>query len=314
MYQNILVPVDGSPFGEQALPLALSLARRAGAVLHLVRVHVSIVPMYGRYGMIADAELERIAREQEKDYLEQLVRRLPAGKGVRVQSAFLEGAIPDAIQQHAESVVADLVVMSTHGYGPLSRFWLGSVADHLVRRLPRPLLLVRPQEKSPDFAQEPAFKRVLLPLDGTPEAEQILEPAVALGSLTQADYVLLQSLAPVLITAGPALPWGINMGPVQMQEFQALEAENATKAQAYLNTIAERLRARSLHVETRVTVCEQPVTAILEEAEQRPVDLIALETHGRHGLERLFLGSVADKIIRGATTPVLLHRRPAQAR
>lgn len=315
MYQNILVPVDGSPFAEHALPLALGLVRRSGAVLHVIRVHVSMVPLYGsgRYGMIADAELDRIARLQEQDYLEQLVRRLPAAPNVRVSTTFVDGSISDAIEQHAESVDADLVVMSTHGYGPLSRFWLGSVADRLVRQLPRPMLLVRPQEKLPDFSGEPVFKRLLLPLDGTPEAERIIEPAVALGRLMQADFVLLQSIAPVLITAGPALPWGINMGPVQTEQFQALQAENEAKAQAYLHTIAERLRSQSLHVETQVTVCEQPATAILDGVQQQAIDLIALETHGRHGLERMFLGSVADKIIRGATTPVLLHRSPPAA-
>src|SRR5438067_676921 len=93
---------------------------------------------------------------------------------------------------------ADLVVMTTHGRGPLGRLWLGSVADALVRDLAMPLLLVRPQETAPDFKREPLLKHLLLPLDGSPLAEQMLEPAVALGTLMEADYTLLRVIKPVV--------------------------------------------------------------------------------------------------------------------
>ena len=73
-------------------------------------------------------------------------------------------------------------------------------------------------------------------------------------------------------------------------------------------TPVRQLRARGLQVQTKVDVAEQPASAILEDAETVPTDIIAIETHGRGGLSRLFLGSVADKVVRGAHVPVLLHR------
>lgn len=203
----------------------------------------------------------------------------------------------------------DLVVMTTHGRGALGRFWLGSVADELVRDLPMPLLLVRPEEAPPDLGRQPVPKHMLLPLDGSQFAEQMLEPAIALGSLMDADYTLLRVIKPVW-------PGGYDFhGSSLGQEAQSLldqidraQEQLRKEAEEYLRRVAERLRERSLRVRTQVQVADQLAVAILKEGKVPAIDLIALEAHGRRGLSRLFLGSVADKIIRGASLPVLVHR------
>jgi nucleotide-binding universal stress UspA family protein len=196
----------------------------------------------------------------------------------------------------------DLVVMTTHGRGPFSRFWLGSVADEFLRRAPVPVLLVRPQETKPDLGREPALRHVLVPLDGSPLAEQILGPAVSLGSLTRADYTLLRVVPPPMFGVYDA--GGFAISPVEEPSLE----EQRSHAEAYLDKVAERLRAKSLPVRTQVIVGRQPSEAILEEAQTQAIDLIALATHGLQGLQRLLLGSVADKVIRGASIPVLVYR------
>jgi nucleotide-binding universal stress UspA family protein len=87
-----------------------------------------------------------------------------------------------------------------------------------------------------------------------------------------------------------------------------LHRQESVEAQAYLDRIAERLRAQSLTVQTRVVGHDKPAAAILDDAQKNAVDLIALATSGRGGLKRLLLGSVADKVVRGAVTPVLVYR------
>ena len=181
MYRSILVPLDGSTFGEQALPLALSIARRAGASLQVVHVHVPLMP-YDESLLTIDPRLNEQARESERAYLDAVVERLSRIAPVPVTSALLEGPVAEALYEHTVTAGTNLVVLTTHGRGPLARFWLGSVADELVRRLPMPILLVRPQETVPDLAGEPVLQRMLIPLDGSEFAEQILEPAMALGS------------------------------------------------------------------------------------------------------------------------------------
>jgi nucleotide-binding universal stress UspA family protein len=298
MYRSLLVPLDGSDFGEHALPLALSLARRLGVPLRVVHVHVSPWGVYGELGGQYDETTDRILRERDRAYLDAVVQRLAAAADVPLSSALLDGPVADAIGWHATAAESGLLVMTTHGRGPLARFWLGSVADALVRQASIPILLVQPKEAPPDLAQEPVLGRVLIPLDGSELAEQILEPALALGAATQAEYTLLRVVQPMK----PG-------GHIQLlKQLQDLHRQDWTEAQEYLERSTERLRSRALTVQTRVVSHDQPAAAILGDASAHGADLIALATQGRGGLKRLLLGSVADKVLRGAATPVLVYR------
>jgi nucleotide-binding universal stress UspA family protein len=199
--------------------------------------------------------------------------------------------------------------MATRGRGPLGRFWLGSVADRLVRQASIPIVLVQPKDVAPDLVIEPMIRRVLIPLDGSELAEQILEPALALGQAIPAEYTLLRVVKQMTPASyDPANKRVSGLRESHMKQLQELDRQHWTEAQEYLERAAERLRARSLTVQTRVVAHEQPAAAILDDAQQHPVDLIALATHGRGGLKRLLLGSVADKVLRGATIPVLVYR------
>jgi nucleotide-binding universal stress UspA family protein len=298
MYHSVMVPLDGSPFGEHALPYALNIARQTGAQLHLA--HVYIVPP-PESGDVVDAEL----RAHEQAYLESLVPRVQPHSPGPITTIQLDGSIATELHNYALAIKADLVVMTTHGRGAISRFWLGSVADKLVRQLPMPVLLVRPHEPAPDFVHAPVFKQILIPLDGSALAEQILPYALALGRLTQAEYTLLQAIPPMVRAYGTEL-YGAGW------DDQVLE-QARTNARAYLDGVAAPLRAEGLRVRT-VVVDEFPVGAILEYARAQAVDLIALATHGRSGVARWLLGGVADKVVRGATLPVLLYRPQSEAR
>jgi nucleotide-binding universal stress UspA family protein len=308
MFRNILVPLDGSMFGEHALPIAVSIARRAGAQVHLVHVHVPVAPVFGEYRAGTENTFDPALKRAGQVYLDKLVKRL--ANGVAVTPTLLEGtSIGAAIQEHAASVAADLIVMTTHGRGPLARAWLGSVADDLVRRTPLPLLLVRPQDSRPNVGAEIAIKHVLVPLDGSPFAEGVLAPVLDLGGLTRADYTLLRVLRPALAAGfyDVTYPGGGWLDAALLKEMEALDEKERRQATAYLQGIADHLRARSVQVQTQVTVDENPAVAILKEAKEHAADLIALETHGRAGLPRLVLGSVADKVLRGTSIPVLVH-------
>jgi nucleotide-binding universal stress UspA family protein len=314
MIRSILVPLDGSAFGEHALPLALSVARRAGAALQLVHVHVPPAPLYSEglvpYEKVWDAKFV----EQSRKYLDDASRRLAGvSTSVRVEPVLMEGAVPEAVLERVKSTAVDLVVMTTHGRGALARAWLGSIADELVRRLTIPLLLVRPNEAAVNLKAEPVLRRLLVPLDGSELAERILEPAVALGTLMDAEYRLLRIVKPVVFGGYTPIEPGMGsmIDPTLVKELDNLHKDEERRAQAYLDQVAERLRGRSLRVQTHVVTADQVAAGILTEAQGTRTDAIALETHGRRGLPRLFLGSVADKVLRGAHVPILLQR-PAE--
>jgi nucleotide-binding universal stress UspA family protein len=176
------------------------------------------------------------------------------------------------------------------------------VADTLVRRLPIPALLVRPHDEALDLLEsvhEHVFQHVLIPLDGSALAEAIVERAVGLGMLMDAEYTLLQVLDLPTIGYAPALH-------ATGADERILEQWRG-EAQSYLDRVAEQLRARGLRVRAH-TVIGSPASAILGYAREYAVDAIAIATHGRGGLARVLLGSVADAVLRGAGVPVLLFR------
>jgi nucleotide-binding universal stress UspA family protein len=183
------------------------------------------------------------------------------------------------------------------------------VADRLVRQSAIPILLVRPHEEEVDLTRETKFGHVLVPLDGSPLAEQILDPAIALAAGTSAKITLLvvaHQFTPD--DDAPDSGRGSGIRPELLKQLQDADRQARASAEKYLNELVERLKTRSLPVETRVVSHVQPATAILNEASDQGIDLIALATHGRGGLRRVLLGSVADKVLRGATTPVLVYR------
>jgi nucleotide-binding universal stress UspA family protein len=313
VYRTILLPLDGSLFSEHALPLALETARRANAVLHVVHVYEPDEVWrdyedYTPFRFEGEPEYDAVYENEERG----LVRRylawvagLAAGRGVRAETALLDldggGDVAGAIGRYAAQARADLVAMATHGRGGLSRAWLGSVADAVVRESGLPVLLVRPPAQSrPDPYAAPTFAHVLVPLDESGEAEEVLGPATTLGSLWNARYTLL-TVVPLPLAMGTVTP-----APVLDEREEAARMGGA--AQVYLERVADRLRRDGHEVDTRLTLETNVADAITFEASQLEADLIALSTHGRSGLTRLVMGSVAAEVVRTAKTPVLVYR------
>jgi nucleotide-binding universal stress UspA family protein len=301
MYRSICVPLDGSPFAEQALPLALEIARGAGAIVQVALVHHPVPALATAMEVPEiEAQLDQEARAREQVYLSGIVERMRKTVNVPVTSALLDGAVSEALQSHMESSGTDLVVMTTHGRGPMSRFWLGSVADHLMRVLHIPILMVRPMVET---TPPPEIKRILLALDGSPFSEQAIASATMLGRPFNAEYALMMVVEPPVPIADPS---GLMIVPTSANSEKALQAA-ATK---YLDGVAARLRQDGLSVTTHPTEGPAAASTIIAQADALKADLIVLASHGAGGFERLVVGSVADKVIRGSTHATLIVRPP----
>lgn len=302
MFRSILVPLDGSAFGAHALPVLLSIARKAQSEIHLVHVHVPVIPSPAVDGTptyyVSQWEME--VRDQEKEYLASLRERLSAETGLAVHTALLDGPVVDSLVAYAAASRVDAVVMATHGRGGASRAWLGSVADGLVRRCTTPVLLVRPLEKESDPPMQ-ELQRILVPLDGSALAEAILAPAVGLARLTGARLTLLRVVSPAAVIARPASPSAARVNEVVVERRR-------TEAVEYLDRVAGGIREIGVEVEPMTWMHPQPALGILEYAADRDFDVIAMATHGRGGWSRVALGSVSDKVLRGGKTPVLMQR------
>ncbi len=303
---SILVPLDGSTLAEQALPLATRIAQRTGSKLRLGLVHQPPVARLDTLGPRAVASLDLAIRKTERSYLRGVQARLRE-QGVRLSSAVvLTGTVGPAIATYVSELGIDLVVMATHGRGGLRRAWLGSVADSLIRHLEVPVLLVRPAEDGGSPRVSPKADQILVPLDGSPLAENALNPAARLAPVWNAELTLLQVVVPV------PLPTDLSL-PIPTQYDAELTALSRTQAQDYLDSAADRLRGDGLRVTAAAVIGWNPAETILSAAGSGRVRMVALATHGRSGLRRLMLGSVADKLVRGADVPVLVYRSGARA-
>jgi nucleotide-binding universal stress UspA family protein len=314
MDKSVLVPLDGSEFSEHALPLAVDIVRKAGGTLHLCHVRAPIAPVYSETPLFVQDDLpQRMAAAESarlQAYLDGVASRIrKAAPGIVVTTNLQEGEPALTLEKHAEVAGIDLVVMTSHARGALGRFWLGSVADELLRHLAAPILLVRPVANPPQVGAEVLPRQIMVPLDGTPLAEQMVRPAAELAKLCNAGLALVRVVKPVVAMSPPM--GGTSMGQMAAElvdRLTTVQKELRKEALTYLEGVAAPLRAEGFHVLTRVTRDEQPAVAILNEAELEGAGLVALATHGRRGLSRLVLGSVADKVVRAAKMPVLLCR------
>jgi nucleotide-binding universal stress UspA family protein len=198
MFRTVLVPLDGSPFAEQALPWALSIARQAGATLDLVRGHVLYALKTPASAWVPyDPEMEAECKQEEELYLDSTALWLTAVSPVPIHTAVVPGLEAGGILKRARAVQADLIVMTTHARGPLGRLFLGSMATEIVRRSAIPVLLIHSREPAPGLIPEPSPQRLLIPLDGSALAEQALGPATDLARLLEVPCCLMRAVGPL---------------------------------------------------------------------------------------------------------------------
>lgn len=301
MLNLIVVPVDGSRFAEAALPHARRLAVAAGGAIRLVMVH-HILPTWSPALGFPDAgaSLDQETRAREEHYLTTLGAAEAAASGRPVSTALVDGSPGDALVRHVAEAGAGLVVMATHGRGPASRFWLGSTTDYVLRHVAVPVLAVRPESHG-EVASLRSGEKILVPIDASDLSESVVVPAAELARLLDASLLLLSVVEPAIGSMDPSLPFPSALDPA------AIETQRA-EAEARLERIATPLRRSGLEVECRLAVALGVAASILEVLEREGIGLVAMSTHGQGGLRRALIGSVTDKVIRGAQKPVLAWR------
>lgn len=308
MYNSILVPLDGSPNAEWALPTAISIARLTHAPINLLTIQVPIpIVAVGTGALEPPVGFEDYALPD--DYLRRAADRVAATGvntvtlGVLEASGMVLGSVGNEIAHRAEVNHAGLIIMTTHARASVPRMFMGSVARDVVRASKVPVLLLRPPKQGkPEFTDGIAFRHVLVPLDGSFFSEEVLHDAFELGQLWGARFTLLRVIEPPHLFGVPVDP-----APILPTDDVAL-GDLKHSAQLYLDGIADRMRGRGLHVETKLIVEGGPGEAIVRAADELGADLVAMTTHARGGVGTLVLGSVANHVIRSVGKPVLMYR------
>lgn len=300
MQGSILVPLDGSARAEAVLPLAVTLANHFDVPILLLRV----LPRPSATVQISDERVitidEQLAalESHATGYLENVVGRVTR-LGVTTHYALPTGPPAETIASWAHEQQATYVLLGTHGHSGLTRWTLGSVADRVLRLTDRPLIIQRPPDSAALWpAKLPEIRRILVPLDGSALAEEVLPHAAALADRMGAALLLLRAIPTVAPVALGVEGIGLASGWYDSVSEQA---------RYYLEEMAAPLRERGIAVQGLVGSMPAAET-ILAAAETHEVDLVAMSSHARSALGRALLGSVTDRVIRAGEVPVLVTR------
>ncbi len=293
MFGRILVPIDFSAPSDAALDYARLLARTWDSELHLLHVTGErLTPPHAA----ADVHMEPNALRQIRGRFtgEDRPRRLK----VRV----VERARPaDAILSYARSAPADLIVMGTHGRSGLAHLVMGSVAETVVRNAPCPVLTVHEAPRG-----TARFARILVPTDFSGPSDAALDCARVLQLRFGASIHLLH----VLEDEEAAGPFGAEVFVTEPPEARAARLRDARERLSHRLSAADRESGQV----TSEVLLGPPASTIVDYAADNVYDLIVMGTHGRTGLARLMMGSVAERVVRGAACPVITaHDEPSCA-
>jgi nucleotide-binding universal stress UspA family protein len=277
MYKRIVVPLDGSPLAEVALPYAEEIAgKMASDIILLTVLQSEEVQAYQDHHNYAVKILEATKRHVDK-YLYKT-----GNQEIGVGTATRTGNPAEGILDYVSKGAPNLIVMATHGRSGISRWAVGSVADKVVRAAARqPLLLIRAKGAHPDIRAKRILKTALVPLDGSIGSEAIIPYIMEIAPCLQMELTFLQVV------------------PKNDHTYSDTEA--------YLQRWCHQLEDN--HIRTRYEVrVGAAADQIIDLADELVVDMVAMSTQGQNTISLWPLGSVAQKVLLGGNTPLLLIR------
>lgn len=277
MNTKVVVPLDGSPLAEVALPYAEEIAAKMGSDIILLTVLPSDDSEEFRNHLRYSKRVVDITRLQVKKYLENTTNH-----DIIIDTATRTGNPAEGILDFAEKGYPCLITMATHGRSGISRWSMGSVADKVVRSTTRqPLLLIRAKGAHPDVRAKRILKKALVPLDGSPASETVMPFISEIARNLQMELTLLQVISNV------------------NHSFAASET--------YLREWCRRLNENGITAGYHVRI-GSAADQIIDYAEEIASDLVAMSTRGQTAINLWTLGSVTQKVLLGGNSPLLLVR------
>ncbi|SEL41223.1 universal stress protein [Haloferax larsenii] len=286
MYDRILVPTDGSDAAAAGAEAAVALARRFDAELSVVHV------LNPNEHPPDDADGPEDTTQWGNEAVDEVVE-IATDAGLEATGDVLEhdDSIPETILAYAASHDVDCIVMGTTGRTGLGRYVLGSVAEQTVRASSVPVVTVHE-----DITFDPEFESILVPTDGSDHAFAAADHAVDLATATGAGLDILH-----VVDIG-ALPGSAD--PTSVLDALQEAGERA------LNDVIDLATEADVPAVEASVMSGSPYRAIVKYAEENDIGLVVMGTHGRTGLDRYFLGSVTERVVRRSDVPVLVVSKP----
>src|SRR5215207_4979071 len=287
----VVIPLDGSEFAEMALPLAKAFLPANG---ELVLVEVlpgpSALTELATADLLTPTELEADQNAEARADLDAVVERL-RGEGVAARSLVLEGDPVHEIVRVAAELEADLVVMATHGRGAFQRLTHGSVADGVSRHALTPVLLVRVKNARDHRLSDAPVRRLVVPQDGSKTAAQAVPVAIKYATGLDVPVLLVRAVNPSGDVPMSFSPAG---GPdaVSAAVYEEVLEDEEEAASVSLDAVKAEFASQGVTVTSEVMI--GTAVSVISEM-HAPGDVVVMTSHGRSGIGRWLMGSVAEK-------------------
>jgi nucleotide-binding universal stress UspA family protein len=292
MFERILIPLDGSEVAETALPYGQELAKKLGSELILFHV---CGPEHKQYRYMHEAYLSTLAETLRRN----LEKDQPKGTEIKVATKIEIGDPQENVCTLVEKNNIDLIVMTAIGHSGLKvGKMIGSVADHICRTVPIPVMLIRSQRNHQTEARKQLISRILLTMDGSELSEKALPVAEKLATKLNIPITLFQMAHIVVPYSDDVVDGSFN--------YSLLSDAVEERVRAEMAALEEKLKAKGLNVNHDVVSGGSAADEIIEEGKKIDADLVVMSTHGRSGLGRWVIGGVAEKVLRHSEIPVLL--------
>lgn len=307
MFNTILVPLDGSQLAECVLPHIVAIARSFDAEITLLRIlekNQASAP-----AQLFDLLNWQINKTKAALYLEKTKARFQES-GLRARTIVLEGLVAEGITEYAQNQGMKLIVLSSHGYNGLTQWGISSITQKIILSAPTSLLIVRAHQhdiQAGELSETPVYQRILVPLDGSQRAENVLPIITQLARFHKSQMHLVQVVqTPEMARQMPPAPEDIDLS-------NRVVTRNREEAGHYLEQVKSRSYLEGIAVQTHLITSDNAAVALHQLGEQEHIDLVTLSAHGYSGNHQWPYGSMVNNFIMyGKVSLLIVQDLPAK--
>ncbi|MFN8381712.1 MAG: universal stress protein [Anaerolineales bacterium] len=300
MFDTILVPLDGSQLADCVLPHVVAISRSFDAEIILLRMLEK--NQAGTSAQMFDLLNWQINKTKSTLYLEKIKARVQELQ-VRARTAVVEGLVAEGIIEYAQTQGMKLIVLSSHGRNGLTQWGISSITQKIILSAQTSLLIVRAHQYgaySEKLSTNPLYQRILVPLDGSQRAENVLPIVTQLAHFHKSQVHLVHVVkTPEMARQMPPAPEDVHL------TNQVIE-RNREEAANYLEQLRSRSYLEGIDVHTHLITSDHTAVALHQFEEQERIDIVALNAHGYSGNHQWPYGSIVNNFILYGKVPLLI--------
>ena len=300
MFKTILVPLDGSQLADCVLPHVVAIARPFDSEITLLRMLEKT--QAGTSAQLFDLVNWQINKTRATLYLEKIKARIQREK-TRVQTTVIEGLVADGITEYAHSHGIKLIVLSSHGRNGLTRWGISSITQKIIMSAQTSLLIVRAHQDgihSDELSERPLYRRILVPLDGSQRAENVLPIVTQLAQFHRSQIHLVQIIqTPEMARQMPPTREDVDLS-------NRIVSRNQEEAGRYLEQLKSRSFLEGLTIQIHLITSDNTAVALHQLVEQENIDMVALSAHGYSGIHKWPYGSMVNNFVQYGKIPLLV--------